>query len=420
MSNQVIVTGLGCVGPLGIGLDQTWQNAISGMSCVKDTSSENDIFKPRLYAPVQQSWLDQAYDSSEAIDNIKKLSRKADAFILYSILAAEQAIQQSSVLERVDRERIAVIIGVGMGGLPMIEVNMVSLLTKGPRKVSPYFVPGTLPNMPVGYVSQIWGLKGPSFATSSACASGGHAIAVGSMLLRSGEVDAVIVGGAEACVCDASHAGFGALRALSTHQDASTASKPWDANRDGFVLGEGSAIMVMERRDQVEKFGANSLGELASFGMTSDGYHITSPDPSAEQHYRAMNLAIQKAGLNTADVGYINAHATSTPAGDMTEPKAIEQLYGDQLANVKVSATKSMHGHLLGGAGAYEAVLTLLSLQHQLALPTINLTHPDPDLPQGFNPVALQPQSINTQYALSNSFGFGGTNTSLLFKRAGD
>ena len=416
---SIAITGLGCIGPLGFGTEQTWSNALAGKSCVVNLPSDYPEMPTRLYAPIDDGVMNDALLQTNIIEKPKKFMRQADDYITFSVLAAEQAINDANFMSSYSANGVAVVVGSAIGGLPFIEDNILKMAMKGPRKMSPFFVPGGLPNMPAGYISQLWGLNGPNMAPTTACASGAHSICMGAMLLQTGMADVVIAGGTECIRCHASHGGFGALRALSTHEEPEKASRPWDQNRDGFIIGEGAGIIVMERQADAQKRGANILGVLAGYGMTSDGYHITTPDPEATQHERVMRIAIKQAGISPQDVGYINAHATSTQAGDMSEPRAIERLFGHYLEQLKVSATKSMHGHLLGGAGAYEAVLTVLALQQQMAPPTINLHDPDPALPAAFNPVAHRPQALKTDYALSNSFGFGGTNASLLFKRAG-
>ena len=415
---SIVITGLGCIGPLGFGTKHTWLNALAGKSCIVNLPSDYPEMPVRLYAPVDEGVLNDALLQTQIIEKPKKFMRQADDFVTFSVLAAEQAIDDANFMPSYSTNDVAVVIGSAIGGLPMVEDNILTMASRGPRKVSPYWVPGGLPNIPAGYISKLWGFKGPNLSPTTACASGAHSIVTGAMLLQAGLADVVIAGGSESTRCHAAHAGFGALRALSHSEQPEGASRPWDKDRNGFVLAEGSGILVLERLSDAEQRGANIHGVLSGYGMTGDAHHITSPDPSAEQHERAMRLAMKQAGVSSpTDIGYINAHATSTLAGDIVESRAIAQLYGDDLNKVKVSATKSMHGHLLGGTGAYEAILTLLSLQHQIALPTIHLDHPDPALPTGFNPVAHHAQPLNTQYAFSNSFGFGGTNVSLLFQR---
>ena len=340
-----------------------------------------------------------------------------DTFIHYGIAAGTQALKDSGLqVTPANAERIGVNIGSGIGGIVMIQETHNALLQGGPRKISPFFVPGSIINMTAGYLSIMYGLKGPNLASVSACTTANHSIGESARCIVYGDADVMIAGGSEAAVATLTIGGFCAARALSTrNDDPQGASRPWDSGRDGFVLGEGAGVVMLEEYEHAKARGARIYAELAGFGMSADAYHMTSPVEDGEGAARCMNNALKDAGLTHADVDYINAHGTSTPLGDVAETVAIKRCFGDHAGKLAVSSTKSSTGHLLGAAGGVEAVFTLLGMQHQIAPPTINLHNPDPACDLDYVPNVARPMKIDV--AMSNSFGFGGTNGTLVFKR---
>lgn len=398
---------MGCISPIGNAIDTVWQSLKQGVSGIGHC---HDDFTELL----RTSICGYAQDTS-AFEEDKTLKRM-DPFIKYGVWAADQCMKQAGYqASDFDPYRIGALIGTGIGGLSLIEKNHAIALEK-PNRISPFFIPSTIPNMASGLVSLKYGLKGPSFSLSSACASGTHAISVGAMMIESGTVDAMVVGGAEKASDLLGLSGFSAMRALSTQNDHPTqASRPWDKNRDGFVLADGAGVLMLEEKTHALARGAPILAELAGYGFSSDANHITQPDESGAAAIYAMNQALSKAGIGISDIGYINAHATSTPLGDVIEAKAIESFLGVHADQALVSSTKSMHGHLLGAAGALEAIISVMALQHQIAPPTINLD--ETDFETSLNLVPNQSQSFNAGYALSNSFGFGGTNGCIIIKK---
>ena len=340
-----------------------------------------------------------------------------DRFIQFGIAAGKQAIQDSGLdINEANARRVGVSIGSGIGGLGLIEQNHEKLTASGPRKVSPFFVPSTITNMISGFLSIMEGMKGPNLNVVTACTTGVHNLGIAARTIAYGDADAMVAGGAEATITPLGIAGFNAARALSTrNDDPQGASRPWDKNRDGFVMGEGAAVMVLEEYEHAVARGAKIYGELVGFGMSGDAYHMTSPPENGEGAAAAMQNALDDAGIAPSDVGYINAHGTSTPAGDIAEVSAVKSIFGDAASQVKMSSTKSMTGHLLGAAGSIEAVFTVLALRDQVAPPTINLDEPSEGCDLDF--VANGASQMTTDFALCNSFGFGGTNGSLLFKK---
>ena len=412
MKRRVVITGMGAVSPCGLTLDETWQNLVAGKSGV-DTITH---FDASAY-PSQIAGEVKGFDPEKWIE--KKRIVEVARFIQISIAAAEEAVAQSGFKpDEALKDRTATIVGVGFCGLEVMEAQHKRLLERGPRRMSPYFIPATISNLAPGQLSMRFGLRGPSFTTTSACSSGAHAIGEAFRWISRGGADAAIAGGAEASVSCLGVGGFAAMRALSKRNDAPTeASRPFDKGRDGFVIAEGCGLFVLEEYEAAKKRGANILAEIAGYGTTADAHHLTQPAPEGKGAKRAMQLAMEDAQLNPEQIGYINAHGTSTPAGDVAELQAIEGAFGTHAKNgLLISSTKSMTGHLLGAAGGLEAVLATNTLLSGEVPPTINLTDPDPAA-QGFDLVANEARKASVDAVLSNSFGFGGTNVSLIIKR---
>jgi 3-oxoacyl-[acyl-carrier-protein] synthase II len=407
---RVVVTGLGLITPVGNDVASTWQNIKSGVSGVGEiTHFDATEYGTKFAAEVKD------FDATQYID--KKETKKMDRFIQLGIAAGMQALDDSALtITSENAARVGVAIGSGIGGLPLIEENHHKLIKSGPRRVSPFFVPSTITNMVSGFLSIMRGLKGPNLNVVTACTTGVHNIGIGARAIAYGDADVMVAGGSESTITPLAIAGFGSARALSTQNDRpQQASRPWDEARDGFVMGEGAGVMVLEEYEHAMARGATIYAELSGFGMSGDAYHMTSPPADGEGAAAAMQNAINDAAITPAQIGYINAHGTSTPAGDIAEISAVKSIFGDAASDVKVSSTKSMIGHLLGAAGSVEAIFTVLALRDQIAPPTINLDNPSEDC--DLNLVPHVAQSIDTQYALCNSFGFGGTNGSLLFKK---
>ena len=407
---RVVVTGLGLITPVGNDVASTWQNIKSGVSGVGEiTHFDATEYGTKFAAEVKD------FDATQYID--KKETKKMDRFIQLGIAAGMQALDDSALtITSENAARVGVAIGSGIGGLPLIEENHHKLIKSGPRRVSPFFVPSTITNMVSGFLSIMRGLKGPNLNVVTACTTGVHNIGIGARAIAYGDADVMVAGGSESTITPLAIAGFGSARALSTQNDRpQQASRPWDEARDGFVMGEGAGVMVLEEYEHAMARGATIYAELSGFGMSGDAYHMTSPPADGEGAAAAMQNAINDAAITPAQIGYINAHGTSTPAGDIAEISAVKSIFGDAASDVKVSSTKSMIGHLLGAAGSVEAIFTVLALRDQIAPPTINLDNPSEDCDLNLVPHAAQ--SIDTQYALCNSFGFGGTNGSLLFKK---
>jgi len=409
---RVVVTGLGLVTPLGLNVEDSWKAILAGQSSVHliDHFDASDI-SSQICSRVKN------FDPLPYM--AEKDARKRDLFIQFGIAAAAQAIQDSGIQATEDNaHRIGVAIGSGIGGLPFIEKSHDVLQDGGPRKISPFFIPGAIINMIAGNLSIMYGLRGPNIAVVTACTTGTHNIGLAARTIAYGEADVMVAGGAEMATTKLGVAGFAALRALSTRNDApEKASRPWDKDRDGFVLGDGAGALVLESYEHAKKRGAKIYAELVGFGMSGDAYHMTSPHPEGLGGAYAMKNALQDAGMNANEVDYINAHGTSTPAGDELEVLAVKKTFGDHAYQLAMSSTKSMIGHLLGAAGAVEAVFSILAIRDQIAPPTINLDNPSEGCDLNFVPNKAQPMQIHT--ALSNSFGFGGTNGTLIFKKMG-
>ncbi len=416
---RVVVTGLGIVSPLGCGVEHTWNNIKAGKSGavkvshfeVADLACQVACLIPRgdgsngTFAPDQ--WMDP------------KEQRRVDDFIIYAMAAAKQALNDANWYPASPEDQAAsgVLIGSGIGGIDGIAEAAITLRERGPRKISPFFIPGRLINLAGGYVSIAHGLKGPNSAVVTACSTGAHAIGDASRIVALGDADVMVAGGAESPISRLSLAGFAACRALSTgfNDHPTKASRPYDKDRDGFVMGEGAGIVVLEEYEHAKKRGAKIYAEIVGYGMSGDAYHITAPSEDGDGAYRCMQAALKRAGISAADIDYINAHGTSTPLGDEIELRAVERLVGEAASTILMSSTKSCTGHLLGAAGAVEAIFTVLAIRDQIAPPTINLDHPSVQTKLDLVPKTAKACEIDI--ALSNSFGFGGTNASLVFKR---
>jgi 3-oxoacyl-[acyl-carrier-protein] synthase II len=409
---RVVVTGLGCISPVGNTVVENWTNLLAGQSGI-DLISKFDAsaFSCKIAGEVK------GFQISDYI--AEKEARHMDTFIHYGLAAACQAVADSGlpVGEALNEDlavRIGCVIGSGIGGLPLIEDTKVELVSRGPRRITPFFVPGSIINMIAGHVSMKFGFKGPNIAIVTACTTGLHCIGEAGRMIEYGDADVMIAGGSEATVSPLGVGGFAAMRALSTrNDDPKTASRPWDKDRDGFVLGEGAGVMVLEEYEHAKARGARIYAELAGFGMSADAGHITAP--SMDGPRRAMKGALANAGVNADQVQYLNAHGTSTPLGDINETQAIKAAFGDHASRMLVSSTKSMTGHLLGGAGGIESVYTVLALHHQKVPPTINIFNQDPDCDLDY--CANTPRDVKIDVAVKNNIGFGGTNGSLVFKR---
>lgn len=407
---RVVITGLGMLTPVGNTVESTWEAIKAGQSGIGPmTHTDPSIFPTQFCGEVKD------FDATEYIP--KKDTKKMDLFIQYGVAAGKQALADSELeVTEENAERIGVMIGSGMGGLGTIESNYNKVLESGPRKVSPFFVPASITNMISGFLSIMEGLKGPNLNIVTACTTGVHNIGMAARLISYGDADAMVAGGAEASTTVLGVAGFSAARALSTRNDEpEKASRPWDKDRDGFVMGEGAGVVVLEEYEHAVARGAKIYGEIVGFGMSGDAYHMTSPPENGEGAAAAMKNALKDAGISPEEIGYINAHGTSTPAGDIAEVSAIKTIFGEAANDVMVSSTKSMTGHLLGAAGSVETIITTLALKEGIAPPTINLDNPGEGCDLDFVP--HKAKSFESEYALCNSFGFGGTNGSLLIKR---
>ncbi len=406
---RVVVTGLGIVSPVGIGVGEAWDNVIAGKSGIaRITRFDAGNFSTQIAGEVKNfevaKWL------------APKEARRFDTFIHYGLAAGIDALKDSGLdLEKEAREQIGVCIGSGIGGLPLIETTHDAYLAGGPRKISPFFVPGTIINMISGQLSIMYGLKGPNIAVVSACTTANHSIGEAGRLIEYGDADVMVAGGAESCVSALGVGGFCAARALSARNDApEQASRPWDKDRDGFVLGEGAGVLVLEEYEHAKKRGARIYCELAGYGLSADAHHITAPVEDGEGAARCMTNALRNGGVNVDEVDYVNAHGTSTPLGDIAETTAVKRCFGDAAKKLAVSSTKSMTGHLLGAAGGIEAVFSAMAVNEQIAPPTINLVNQDPQCDLDYIPNTARKMSIKV--AISNSFGFGGTNGTLVFR----
>jgi 3-oxoacyl-[acyl-carrier-protein] synthase II len=408
---RVVVTGMGVITPLGHTVKEYWQSLLEGKSGAGPiTLFDTGEFETKFACEVK------GFDPMKYMD--RKLAQRADPFSLYGIAACQEAMKDSGLnLEKEDRERIGVIFGSGIGGMWTYHKQFMNLIEgKGPRLISPFFIPMLIPDITAGRLSMIYGLKGPNYATVSACATSSHAIGDACMHIQCGNADIMVSGGGEASICPMGVGGFNALRALSTRNDApQKASRPFDKNRDGFVMGDGGGIVVLEELSHAIKRGAKIYAELAGFGFTGDAHHVTEPAPGGEGAVRAMRIAIRNAGLTPDDVDHVNAHGTSTPVGDRSETAAIKTVFGERAKKIAINSTKSMVGHLLGAAGAIEAVATIMAIHDNKVHPTINYETPDPEC--DLNYIPNKAQDWNVDVAISNTFGFGGHNATLLFRR---
>ena len=406
---RVVVTGMGMVSPIGHSVETSWQAAIAGQSGIRiNESFDTETFGVKICGSVVD------FDISDYMN--PKEARRMDTFIQLGIAAATQAIKDAGLVANPeDADRIGVAIGSGIGGIETIENTHSTLVNNGPRRVSPFFIPGVVINMISGNVSIEWGFKGPNFAVVTACTTGTHNIGFGARMIQYGEADVMVVGGAESATSPITVAGFNSMKALSTRNDnPAAASRPWDTDRDGFVLGEGAGVLVIEEYERAKARGAQIYAELTGFGMSADAFHITGPSESGEGGAAAMQKALDDAQLNPHELGYLNAHGTSTPLGDVAETKGVKSVFGSD-TNLCVSSTKSMIGHLLGAAGSVEAIFTIRALTDQVVPPTINLDEPGEGCDLDYVPNEARQTSLD--HAATNSFGFGGTNGTLIFSR---
>lgn len=407
---RVVVTGLGIVSPVGSTVSSAWEDIISGKSGItRITRFDASSFASQIAGEVKDFDIHQYLSVKEA--------RRMDVFIHYGMAAAIQAVKDAGIddISRLDAEKIGVNIGSGIGGLPMIENTDTAYHAGGPRKISPFFIPSTIINMIAGNLSIMYGYKGPNIAIVTACTTATHSIGNSARMIEYGDADIMVCGGAESCVTPLAIGGFAAAKALSGNNDnPETASRPWDVDRDGFVLGEGAGVLVLEELEHAKRRGAKIYAELAGFGMSADAFHMTAPCDDGEGAARCMTNALKNAGINTTEVDYVNAHGTSTPLGDIAETIAVKRCFGEHSSKLAVSSTKSMTGHLLGAAGGVEAVFSVLAIHQQIAPPTINLVNQDPQCDLDFIPNTAR--DMNIKVALSNSFGFGGTNGTLVFR----
>jgi len=410
VNRRVVVTGIGMVSSLGIGTSANWQALLAGTSGVQRiTRFDASAFASQIAGEVR------GFDPLQFID--KKDVKKMDVFIQYAVAASQFAVDDAKlVITSEDASRVGAFIGSGIGGFTTIEREHEALLKGGPRRISPFFIPSAIINLAAGQVSIRFGAKGPNLATCTACSASAHALGESFEIIKRGDADAMIAGGSEAAITPMSVGGFAAMRALSTrNDDPESASRPFDKGRDGFVIGEGAGVVILEELGRAEARGARIYAELVGYGASADAYHITAPSEDGDGGHRVMAMAMEKGGIQPDEVDYINAHGTATPYNDKLETMAIKACFGDHARALAVSSTKSMTGHLLGGAGGLEAGISSLAVHHQVVPPTINLDEPDPDCDLDYVPGASRTMSI--RYALSNSFGFGGTNAALLFKR---
>ena len=405
---RVVITGLGIISPVGIGIPTVWQNIVAGKSGIgKITHFDASSMAVQIAGEVKNFDVTQFLSAKDA--------RRMDKFIHFGLVAGIEAFKDSGLeVTEHNAERIGVNIGSGIGGLPMIEETHNDFLAAGPRKISPFFIPGTIINMISGNLSVMYGLKGPNLAMVSACTTGTHCIGESARIIEYGDADVMIAGGSEATVSALAVGGFSSARALSTrNDDPETSSRPWDKDRDGFVIGEGAGVLVLEEYEHAKARGAKIYAELAGYGMSGDAYHITSPNTDGPK--RSMLNALRNAGLNPQDVQYVNAHGTSTPLGDKNETDAIKLAFGDHANKLVVNSTKSMTGHLLGGAGGIESVFCALAVHHQISPPTINIFEQDPECDLDY--CANTARDMKIDVAVNNNFGFGGTNGSLVFRK---
>jgi len=411
-SRRVVVTGLGLISPVGNSVDEGWKNLLAGRSGIADiTRFDASAFSCRFAGEVKDFKVEDYFPAKEA--------RHMDAFIHFGLAASIQAIRDSGLetndaLDEEEATRIGCLISSGIGGLPLIEATHAELTSRGPRRITPFFVPASIINMISGQVSIMFGFQGPNLAVVTACTTGLHSIGMAGRLVEQGDADVMIAGGAEATVSPLGVGGFAAARALSTrNDDPATASRPWDRDRDGFVLGEGAGVLVLEEYEHARRRGAKVYAELVGFGMGADAFHMTAPNVDGPK--RSMLAALRSAGLNGDEVQYLNAHGTSTPLGDVNETNAIKLAFGDHARKLVVNSTKSMTGHLLGGAGGIESVFSVLAIRDQVSPPTINIFDQDPECDLDY--CANTAREMKIEHAVKNNFGFGGTNGTLVFKR---
>jgi 3-oxoacyl-[acyl-carrier-protein] synthase II len=410
MQRRVVVTGLGSITPLGINTEAMWRALLEGKSGVSPiTRFDTEGYTSKIAAEVKN------YNPEDYFE--KKEIRHIDPFAQFAIVSAREAIKHSQLhLDSEDRDRIGVIVGSGIGGIMSFETEMKKLFNHGPRRISPYFIPQMISDIAAGYISMEFRIKGPNYATVSACATSGHAIGAATMAIQRGDADVMVCGGAEAAVTPMAIGGFVAMKALSTNnENPAKASRPFDLNRDGFVMGEGAGIVILESLEHAQKRSAEILSEIGGIGFTADAFHITQPAPGGEGAVRAMNLCLQDGNLQTTDVDYINAHGTSTPYNDKNETAAIKTVFGEHVTKMAISSTKSMTGHMLGAAGAVEFIISNLAIQRSIVPPTINYETPDPECDLNYTP--NKPVNKDLRVAISNTFGFGGHNACMCLKK---
>lgn len=409
---RVVVTGVGLVTPLGLNVAENWDNVINGRSGI----STIDFFDPAAFSS-QIAGQVHKFDPDQVVD--KKEQKKMDRFIMFSLDSTRQAIEDSGLdfnEDEVLRARTGALIGVGIGGLPDIERQAKILQERGPGRISPFFIPAVITNMASGHITIKYGLRGPNFSVTSACASGAHSVGEAAQYIRDGHCDVMVAGGCEAAITPLAVAGFASMRALSTRNShPELASRPFDRDRDGFVLSEGSGTLILEDYEHASRRGATIYGEVTGYGFSSDAYHMTNPSPGGDGAALSMKLALKDGGINPEQVAYANAHGTSTPAGDGVETAAMKNVFGEHAKKLWVSSTKSMTGHTLGAAGAIESIFSILALKNQVAPPTINLDNPSDDCDLDYVPLAARDGKFD--HVLNNSFGFGGTNASLVFSK---
>lgn len=410
MSRRVVVTGIGLVTPVGTGVQKTWEGLCAGKSGVgpitRFDASEHMV---KIAAEVTD------FNIEDYVD--KKAAKHLDLFVQYALGAADMAIKDSGfVITEENSVRVGSIVGCGLGGLPTIEKYHTVCMERGPKRITPFFIPMVIPNMGAGQISIFHKTRGPNMATTTACAAGTHAVGEAFRSIASGVCDVAFTGGSESVICDLAVGGFNAMKALSRNNDnPETASRPFDKDRDGFIIAEGGGILILEELEHAKARGAKIYAEMAGYGLSGDGYHIAAPPADGNGAIRCMQMALNDAGMNPEDIDYINAHGTSTPLNDVVETRAIKGVYGDHARKLAISSTKSMTGHMLGGAGGIEACFTALSLQQQVAPPTANLTTPDPECDLDYIPEGAREMKIRA--AMSNSFGFGGTNAVIIMKQ---
>ena len=410
-NNRVVITGIGALSPIGNDAETTWQNALKGVNGIDTiTRIDTENYNAHLAGELKDFNIEDHIDKKEA--------RRMDRFTQYAVVAAREAVKDSQLDIKANANRIGVWIGSGIGGMETFETAHTQLVERGPRRVSPFFVPMLIPDMATGQVSIDLGAKGPSGSTVTACATGTNSIGEAFKIIQRGDADAMITGGTEAPISHMAIAGFSASRALSTNNDKETACRPFQEGRDGFVMGEGAGIVVVESLESAKARGAKIYAEIVGYGTTGDAYHITAPAPEGEGGSRAMQAALDDAGIEAKDIQYLNAHGTSTPVGDLYEVQAIKNTFGDAVNNLKVSSTKSMTGHLLGATGGIEAIFSALSIRDSKIAPTIHAETPDPECDIDYVP--NEAQDLDITHAMSNSLGFGGHNAVLIFKKFED